>query len=84
MKIFNNGIYRDATPQEVADMTRIDPITEIESCKVQLSATDYKVTKCAECSLMGEALPYDIEALHAERQALRDRINELESQIWEA
>jgi len=26
-------------------------------------------------------MPYDVAALHAERQAWRDRINELESEI---
>jgi hypothetical protein len=28
--------------------------------------------------LVGEELPYDIIALHEERQVLRDKINELE------
>lgn len=77
MRIYDNGIYRDATPQEVADMTRIDPIAEIESCKEQLSATDYKAIKFAE----GLISPYDYEPIKAERQALRDRINELEAQL---
>lgn len=78
MKAIKDGklvdIEINVDPREIA-------LAEIDSLKSQLSATDYKVTKCAECSLMGEALPYDIEALHAERQALRNRINELESQI---
>ena len=39
---------------------------------------DYKIIKCSEASLVGEEMPYDITALHAERQALRDKINELE------
>lgn len=51
---------------------------EIEELKAQLSATDYKIIKCSEYSLNGQELPYDIAELHAERQALRDRINELE------
>lgn len=51
---------------------------EIEMLKKQIAATDYKVTKCYEYSLCGLELPYDIKALHAERQALRDKINELE------
>lgn len=51
---------------------------EIDMLKKQIATTDYKVTKCYEYSLCGLALPYDIEALHAERQALRDKINELE------
>jgi hypothetical protein len=56
------------------------PVAEqIAELKNQLSATDYKVIKCSECQLLGEEMPYDIEALHAERQAIRDEINRLES-----
>lgn len=51
---------------------------EIDILKKQISASDYKVIKCHEYALVGKELPYDIEALHAERQALRDKINELE------
>ena len=52
---------------------------EVEILKSKLSSTDYKITKCMEYQLSGMGLPYDIEQLHAERQALRDRINEIES-----
>ena len=52
-------------------------ITEL---KAQLNNTDYKIIKCSECSLAGVELPYDIAELHAQRQALRDEINELEEQ----
>lgn len=54
---------------------------ELGEARTQLSRTDYKVIKCYEYSLVGLELPYDINALHAERQALRDRINELEAQL---
>ena len=40
----------------------------------ELSATDYKIIKCSEYQLAGVALPYDIVALHTQRQALRDQI----------
>ena len=56
-------------------------ILRIDDLKKQLSESDYKVTKCYECSLVGETLPYDIEALHVERQAIRDEINRLEALI---
>ena len=56
------------------------PAERIAELKKQLSATDYKVIKCAECQFLGEELPYDVEALHAERQAIRDEINELEEE----
>ena len=54
---------------------------QIADLKAQLSATDYKVVKCSEAQLAGEELPYDIAELHAERQVIRDRINELEKQL---
>jgi hypothetical protein len=62
---------------------RNKPSTEdqIASLKTQLSSTDYKIIKCSEAQLLGEELPYDIASLHAERQALRDKINELEQQL---
>lgn len=41
----------------------------------ELGSGDYKVIKCMEAFLCGEPLPYDITALHAERQALREIIN---------
>ena len=53
---------------------------EVENLKMQLAETDYKVIKIAECVAYSLPLPYDAEALHSERQALRDRINELEGE----
>lgn len=64
--------YAPEEPQEEKDKK------EIERLKQELSETDYKIIKCSEYSLAGVALPYDIADLHAKRQALRDRINELE------
>lgn len=54
---------------------------KIKKLKAQLAATDYKVIKCSECALAGEPAPYDIKELHAERQAIRDQINELEKEV---
>lgn len=56
------------------------PAKQIAELKKQLSATDYKVIKCAECQLLGQEMPYDVEVLHAERQAIRDQINKLEGE----
>ena len=53
---------------------------EVEELKMQLADSDYKVIKIAECVACGLPMPYDAEALHSERQALRDRINELEAE----
>ena len=55
-------------------------MASIESLKMQLAETDYKVIKVAECAAVGEAAPYDVAELHRERQALRDQINALEGE----
>lgn len=54
---------------------------EIKTLKASISGTDYKVIKCYEASLIGEELPYDIAALHNERQEIRNRINELQQKL---
>ena len=50
---------------------------QITTLKTQLTETDYKIIKCSEYSLSGLDAPYNIAALHAERQAIRDQINGL-------
>lgn len=56
-------------------------LSEIERLKSELQESDYKVIKCAEALTIGAEMPYDVESLHKERQALRDKINELESEV---
>ena len=56
-------------------------ILDIESLKSELQESDYKVIKCAEAMAIGAEMPYNMTALHKERQALRDKINELESEV---
>ena len=56
-------------------------ILDIESLKSELQESDYKVIKCAEAMAVGAEMPYNMESLHKERQALRDKINELESEV---
>ena len=56
-------------------------ILDIESLKSELQESDYKVIKCAEAMAIGAELPYNMTELHNERQALRDKINELESEV---
>ena len=56
-------------------------LSEIERLKSELQESDYKVIKCAEAMAVGAELPYNMTALHKERQALRDKINELESEV---
>ena len=56
-------------------------ILDIESLKSELQESDYKVIKCAEAMCINAELPYNMAELHKERQALRDNINELESEV---
>lgn len=61
---------------------------EIRNLTSQLTSSvssvgDWKVVKCYEASLVGLEPPYDINALHAERQQIRDRINEIQQRIEE-
>ena len=56
-------------------------LSEIERLKSELQESDYKVIKCAEAMAVGAEMPYNMTALHKERQALRDKINELESEV---
>lgn len=44
---------------------------------------DWKVIKIYEARLTGEPDPYDYAELAAERQATRDRINEIQAELAE-
>lgn len=59
---------------------------EIRNLQAQLSSTaspigDWKVAKVYEYVLAGLETPYDIQELHTERQAIRDRINTLQTEL---
>lgn len=61
-------------------------VTERQNLEDALRSGDYKVIKCAEDKARGVSkanLPYDIDALHEERQQKRDRINAIEEAIAE-
>ncbi len=42
---------------------------------------DWKIAKAQEYALAGLEAPYDIAELHARRQTVRDRINELRAEL---
>ena len=65
------------TPNEKLNKLLAD-IRLKKALELRLAKSDYKVIKCYEYSLAGLDLPYDIEALHAEREAIRDEIRKLE------
>lgn len=75
------------TEEELAEMAKQEQIrqvtAQINDLKVQIAASDYKVIKTYEYSLLGEQAEYDMETVHAERQNLRDQINALETQLTE-
>nr|DAZ27087.1 MAG TPA: protein of unknown function (DUF5320) [Caudoviricetes sp.] len=75
------------TEEELEEMSRQSQIrqvtAQINDLKKRIAASDYKVIKTYEYTLLGEQTEYDMETVHAERQALRDQINELEAQLTE-
>ena len=68
-------------PQPTAEELMDRRYMEIERLKSELQESDYKVIKCAESICLNAELPYNVTELHKERQALRDKINELESEV---
>lgn len=59
---------------------------EIRNLQSMLSSTaspigDWKIAKAYEYTLAGLDAPYDLEELHTERQAIRDRINDLQEEL---
>lgn len=55
----------------------MDRKNKIERLKDELYAGDYKVVKNAELLAKGLSAEYDVDALHEERQAIRDEINRI-------
>ena len=78
-------VQPEPTEEELAEQARQQQISQviaqIDDLKARIAASDYKIIKTYEYTLLGEQTEYDIEAGHAERQALRDQINTLETQM---
>ena len=86
MDLYNLNCYHVVNGKVILDeekyKTRMDAKEvqeKISRLKAELAATDYQIIKCSECQLLGQPMPYDVAELHAKRQAIRDKINELES-----
>lgn len=78
MRILANGQYIEvADVQPTAEELRAQKVAEIEALKVKLAESDYKAIKFAE-GWLSEA---EYAPIKAERQELRQRINELESEV---
>ena len=78
-------VQPEPTEEELAELARQQQISQltaqIDGLKAQIAASDYKIIKTYEYTLLGEQTEYGIEEVHAERQALRDQINDLETQL---
>lgn len=67
-------------------MTEEEKQQEIINLMSQLSSTasdigDWKISKIYEYRMLGKEDPYDFEELAAARQAVRDKINELQTEV---
>ena len=76
---YDNGNRISFNYEKVVNTTKIQG--EIDAIKAELSETDYQVIKCYEASLVGEELPYDIKALHEDRNEKRAQVNALETNL---
>lgn len=78
-------VQPEPTEEEKVELARQQQISQviaqIDDLKARIAASDYKIIKTYEYTLLGEQTEYDIEAVHAERQDLRDQINTLETQL---
>lgn len=79
-KIYENGQYREMTAEEIAETKAFEnsaeyKVMQIAQLKAQLAETDYKAIKFVEGWISVE----EYEPIKAERQTLREKINELES-----
>lgn len=54
---------------------------QIDQLKAIIANLDYMVIKCYEYNLVDKPLPYDISALHEERESLREQIRALELKL---
>ncbi len=70
----DEGKYQAVLDAENAELI----LEQINQLKQQLSDSDPKIIKCYEAQLIGKPLPYDINSLIADRQSIRDQINQLE------
>ena len=81
-KVLFNTQESDAEEYKISiDEQQANIQMEIERLKSELQESDYKVIKCAEAMAVGAEMPYNVASMHTVRQALRDKINELESEV---
>lgn len=83
--VITDGVLVDVTPDENDPRHYYEEKRQanaaIEAAKAELTATDYKVLKLYEASVLGAEAPYDMATVAAERDALRATVNEAEATI---
>lgn len=65
---------------------RMELEQEIRNLQAELGSQaseigDWKIVKCMECQALGLGIPYNLEELHTKRQAVRDKIAEIEEEL---
>lgn len=75
--ISENGIVREMTKEEIANIPTADKFTQIIELKRKLAETDYVACKIAE----GVATKEEYAEQIKQRQLWREEINRLESEI---
>lgn len=78
---FKNYYYRNGVLDVVYVPEEYEIKKEIKRLKTELSDTDYMIIKSYESTISGQPVEYDMEKIHADRQSVRDRINELENYL---
>lgn len=75
----------ESTPEKIAAQEQERKIevllAQIAAYKARIDATDYRIVKAYEYSMVGLETEYDMEDLHKERQSYRDAINGLEEKL---
>lgn len=69
-------IFEEYVP-EIVETTE----EKIIRLKARLLETDHMVVECYEHDLLGKEMPYDIVALHEERQSIKDEIEALQQNL---
>ena len=79
MKVWENGIVREMTEEEIAELENQTPSTEqqILHLKQRLDDTDYQAIKYAEGWMTEE----EYEPIKLQRQEWRNEINRLEKTV---
>lgn len=72
--------------EEMMDIERQNKESQIQTLISQLQAPtsdigDWKIVKCYEAKLQNKEMPYDLDTLLAQRQAVRDEINRLQAEL---